>query len=93
MFDMRMPIMPVDTHVHRVSLRLGLIGPKVNADKAHEYFAQAAPLEWVYTLHVHFIRHGRKVCHAQRPECDKCTLYSQCAFVGSVNGQETAITE
>ena len=93
MFDMGMPAMPVDTHVHRVSRRLGLIGPKVSADKAHEYFAQAAPPEWVYTLHVHLIRHGRQVCHAQRPECERCTLYSQCAYVGSVNVQETAIIE
>lgn len=93
MFDMGMPAMPVDTHVHRVSRRLGLIGPKVSADKAHEYFAKAAPPEWVYTLHVHLIRHGRQVCHAQKPECERCTLYSQCAYVGSVNVQETAIIE
>jgi endonuclease-3 len=92
MFDMRMPIMPVDTHVWRVSKRLGLIGPKVNADKAHEYFAEAAPSEWVYTLHVHLIRHGRQVCHAQKPKCNRCTLYSQCAYVGSVNPQETQLT-
>src|SRR5438094_814033 len=36
MFDMDLPVMPIDTHVHRVSKRLGLIGPKVNADQAHE---------------------------------------------------------
>jgi len=91
MFDMGMPAMPIDTHVHRVSKRLGLIGPKVTADQAHTLFAQAAPPDWVYTLHVHLIRHGRQVCHPQKPECEKCTLYSQCAFVGSVNPQETSL--
>ena len=89
MFDMGMPFMPVDTHVFRVSKRLGLIGPKVNADQAHDVFAKNTPPEWVYPLHVNLIRHGRQICHAQRPDCGHCTLYSQCAYVGSVNPQET----
>jgi endonuclease III len=84
MFNLGEAIMPVDTHVHRVSKRLGLIGPKVNADQAHEVFANITPPEWIYPLHVGLIRHGRQVCHAQKPACDQCPLYSQCAFVGSV---------
>ncbi len=91
MFNLDLPVMPIDTHVHRVSQRLGLIGPKVNADQAHDIFAKVTPLEWVYPLHVNLIRHGRQVCHAQRPACDKCTLYSECAFVGSVNSREKTI--
>jgi endonuclease-3 len=85
MFNLGQAIMPVDTHVHRVSKRLGLIGPKVNADQAHEVFAQLTPTEWVYPLHVGLIRHGRQICHAQRPECLQCPLYGECAFVGSVS--------
>jgi endonuclease-3 len=92
MFNMNEPVMPVDTHVHRVSIRLGLIGPKVSADQAHEIYAKVVPAEWVYPLHVNLIRHGRQICHAQRPECTRCPLYSECAFVGSVNPQETAFT-
>ncbi len=91
MFDMNLPVMPVDTHVLRVSKRLGLLLPNVSADKAHEYFAHAAPPEWVYALHVHLIRHGRQVCHAQKPECTRCALYRECAFVGSVDAQETSL--
>lgn len=91
MFNMDWPVMPIDTHVHRVSKRLGLIGPKINADQAHVLFAKVTPPEWVYPLHVNLIRHGRRVCHAQKPECHSCTLYSECAFVGSVNPQETAL--
>ncbi len=90
MFNLDLPVMPVDTHVWRVSKRLGLIGPKVNADQAHEVFARAVPPEWVYPLHVNLIRHGRQVCHAQRPACHACPLYSECAYVGSVNAQETS---
>src|SRR6266568_4829667 len=81
----------VDTHVHRTSQRLGLILPNVNADKAHAIFARVLPSEWVYPLHVNLITHGRRVCHAQRPDCMNCPLYQECTFVGSVNPQETII--
>ncbi|MBV9711205.1 MAG: endonuclease III, partial [Ktedonobacteraceae bacterium] len=91
MFNLNRPAMPIDTHVHRTSRRLGLIGANVSADKAHELFAQVVPAEWVYPLHVNLIRHGREICHAQRPECSRCTLYRECAFVGSVKAQETVL--
>jgi endonuclease-3 len=92
MFDLNLPVMPIDTHVHRTSVRLGLIGGNVSADKAHELFAKVVPAEWVYPLHVNLITHGRRVCHAQRPDCTHCSLYGECAYVGSVNAQETAIS-
>lgn len=88
LFDMGEPIMPVDTHVHRVSKRLGLIGPKVSADQAHEIFGRITPPEWMYTLHVNLIHHGRKVCHAQRPDCFHCPLYRECAYAGRVDNGE-----
>jgi endonuclease-3 len=92
MFNLNRPSMPVDTHVFRTSQRLGLIGPRVNADKAHVLFAKVTPPEWVYPLHVNLIRHGRQICHAQRPACTSCPLYSECAYVGSVNAQKTAFS-
>ncbi len=91
LFHMRAPAMPVDTHVHRVSKRLGLIGPKVNAEQAHAIYARATPPEWTHTLHVDMIHHGRQICHAQRPECSICPLYSECAYVGNVDPQKTAL--
>ena len=91
MFNLDRPAMPVDTHVHRTARRLGLIGPKVSAEQAHALFARVTPPEWVYPLHVNLIRHGRHICHAQRPECSRCSLYNECAYVGSVDVQETAI--
>jgi endonuclease III len=86
MFNLDRAVMPVDTHVWRTSKRLGLIGPKVSADQAHDIFAKIVPQEWVYPLHVNLIRHGRQVCHAQKPECDKCPLYSECIYVQSPSG-------
>ncbi len=91
MFNMDQPAFPIDTHVLRTAKRLGLIQAKVGADAAHTLLGKVIPHEWVYPLHVDLIRHGRKICHAQRPECSICPLYSECAYVGSVNAQETAI--
>ncbi len=90
MFHLDRAVIPIDTHVLRVSRRLGLIGPKVNADQAHIIFAKITPPEWMYALHVNLIRHGKQICHAQRPACTHCPLYKECAYVGSVNPQETA---
>jgi endonuclease-3 len=77
-FSLGMPAMPVDTHIYRVSTRLGLIGPKVTADKAHDILEPMVPSEDVFAFHVYLIRHGRQVCKAQRPRCDKCVLSWGC---------------
>jgi endonuclease-3 len=87
MFNLNRPVLPVDTHVLRVSHRLGLIGPKVNADQAHTLMAKITPPEWVYPLHVNLIKHGRHICHAQRPKCKQCPLFEECTYVGSVLSQ------
>jgi len=80
LFNLGRPALPVDTHVHRVSRRLGLIGARVSAEAAHDVLqAQVAP-ERVYDLHVNFIWHGRRVCHAQRPKCEVCPLMRMCAY-------------
>lgn len=77
-FSLGMPAMAVDTHIFRVSQRLGIIGPKVNANKAHEVLEAAMPPEDVYPFHAAFITHGRQVCKAQRPRCGDCVLNYGC---------------
>ena len=77
-FSLGMPAMAVDTHVHRVSRRLRLIGPKVTAEQAHDLLeGQVAPEE-VYAFHVALITHGRRVCKALRPRCGECVLSERC---------------
>lgn len=78
LFSLRRPVLPVDTHVHRLSRRLGLIGPHVTAERAHDLLAARVPPKLVYAFHVLLIRHGRQVCHARRPECAKCLLADIC---------------
>ena len=77
-FSLGMPAMAVDTHIYRVSKRLGIIGPKVSAEKAHEVLEAAMPPEDVYPFHAAFITHGRKVCKAQRPLCGDCVVNYGC---------------
>ncbi len=79
-FACGMPALPVDTHVHRVARRLGLIGPKVDANAAHELLEQALAPEDVYGFHVNMILHGRQICHALRPECPRCPLQDICPY-------------
>ncbi len=79
-FACGMPALPVDTHVHRVARRLGLIGPKVGADAAHELLERALAPEEVYGFHVNMILHGRQICHALRPECPRCPLADICDY-------------
>ncbi len=81
-FSLGMPAMAIDTHIYRVSQRLGLIGPKVSADKAHDLLEAAVEPEQVYPFHVAFINHGRQVCKAQRPRCAECIVAHGCPSRG-----------
>lgn len=71
---------PVDTHVGRVTRRLGLAGPKETEEKIKALWERIAPPEWYYPLHLNLIRHGRQVCHAGRPECGRCVLIDLCRY-------------
>jgi len=77
-FAIGMPAMAVDTHIHRVSRRLALIGPKVTADEAHDVLERSIAPERVWAFHVYLITHGRQVCKAQRPLCTQCVLWDRC---------------
>ena len=78
LFSLGRPALPVDTHVHRVSQRLGLIGPKVNAVAAHDALEGGMPPGLYYGYHVAVIRHGRRVCKARSPLCEVCVLADGC---------------
>ena len=78
LFSLGMPAFPVDTHVYRVSRRLGLIDARTTANAAHtDLEAMVKPAD-VYRAHVLLIEHGRRTCKAQRPACGACALKSVC---------------
>jgi endonuclease III len=77
-FSMGRAAFPIDTHVHRVTSRLGWIKPKTGADKAHEQLAPQIPPDIRYSLHVALIRHGRQICKARHPLCTGCPILDFC---------------
>lgn len=90
LFTMQKPAFPVDTHILRVSKRLGLIPPKTTMERAHELFEQMLTSEaagkWeakeILGLHLGLIRHGREICGARRPKCEICPLFDLCPRIG-----------
>ena len=78
LFALGRPALPVDTHVHRVARRLGLVPPKASAEKAHELLEARLDPEEVYPFHIGLVKHGRRTCLAQRPRCPSCALRAGC---------------
>ncbi|MBN1284914.1 MAG: endonuclease III [Anaerolineae bacterium] len=93
LFAFGRPAFPVDTHVHRVSKRLGLIDSKTSAERAHIEMEQIILPEDFYAFHLNMIQHGRTLCHARTdPECARCPLTAYCNYYsrnhrGSDDGQ------
>jgi endonuclease-3 len=78
MFALGRPALPVDTHVHRVAQRLGLVPTKASAEKAHDILEAMLEPDEVYPFHIMLIKHGRRLCSAQRPRCEECPLLEGC---------------
>ena len=81
LFSFGLPLMPVDTHVHRVTRRIGLIPPTATADQAHELALAIFPPDRAYEAHVNLITHGRRTCFARNPACFRCPIAPRCRYV------------
>lgn len=81
LFSLGRPVLPVDTHVLRVSRRVGLIERRASAEKAHQALGALVPEEAVYDFHVNMVTHGRRVCHARQPRHDLCVLARECDYL------------
>lgn len=86
LFSCQKPTLPVDVHVHRVSIRLGLIGKKVSADNAHKLLPVLLPgdARSIYNFHKALLRHGQRICVFERPRCKQCNLTDLCDYYQSV---------
>lgn len=71
---------PVDTHIQRISQRVGISGRRANPDKIKGIWEGLLPPETFYALHLNLIRHGRTTCQALNPRCDGCPLQGVCDF-------------
>ncbi len=79
-FSLNMPAFPVDTHIYRVTGRIGLRPEKISVEKAHPYLEDVFPPETYYAAHLNIIRLGREVCNARKPKCPECPVRKFCAF-------------
>ena len=82
LFAFGMRDVPVDTHVSRVSTRLGLLRPRAPFEEQHDVMLAFTPPGQELELHLNLLRHGRRTCHARRPACDECALARMCPKVG-----------
>ena len=80
LFNFGRAAMPVDTHVHRVTSRLGMLPPRTPLDRAHDLLEEVLDDGEMYPFHVETIRHGRDTCRAPRPICGLCPLTDVCAY-------------
>ena len=85
LFSLRKPVLPVDTHVHRVSQRVGIIGAKVSQAKAHTVLLDMQPRDAVELLNYHTLlfKHGQQVCIWSYPRCNACVLQDICDYYQS----------
>ena len=79
-FALGRPAFPVDTHVHRVCGRLGLLLKGTSREKAHDVLEEIVPEAIYYPLHLNLIAHGRAICHARKPACERCVLRDDCGY-------------
>ena len=83
-FSLGIPALPVDTHVYRVTGRLGLRPQKMSVEKAHGWLEQVFTPDQYGPGHLNIIRLGREICHARKPECEHCPLKAMCDYFQSL---------
>lgn len=84
LFSLGMPAFPVDTHIYRVSGRIGLRPQKLDVDATHQYLEAAADPAQYYAMHLNLIRLGREICQARKPACARCPLVDICQYPDKV---------
>jgi endonuclease-3 len=90
LFSLGIPAFPVDTHIYRISGRLGIRPEKMNADKTHDHLADLFPPGTYYAAHLNIIRLGREICKARSPNCPVCPLKDLCKYYSDIMGNEQA---
>jgi len=79
-FSLNRPAFPVDTHVYRVTGRIGLRPEKMTVEQAHPHLESIFPPETYYAAHLNIIRLGREVCNARKPMCPQCPVKDLCEY-------------
>lgn len=82
LFSLGRDVFPVDTHVHRVCNRLGLVRRCPTPEKTYAAMRDLVPPGRAYSLHTNMIRFGRRICRSASPLCDRCPLFDECVYPG-----------
>lgn len=82
LFSLGRPVMPVDTHVHRVSGRIGLVPDRTSAEACEPLLEELLgdDRDRILTAHLNLISHGQQICRAARPRCPACPLTAECDY-------------
>lgn len=83
-FSCKKPVFPVDTHIFRISRRLGLVSANTSREKAYETLNQLVPDEWKLTLHLQMIEFGKEICKPS-PLCEDCGLTAFCDYYTTIH--------
>jgi len=89
-FALGQDVFPVDTHIFRLSKRMGFLDEGATRETAHEVMGRLVPPKKMYSFHLNLIEHGRRVCKAHRPMCAACPLARPCPKVG-VRDEQKAV--
>jgi len=92
-FSLGRPAFPVDTHIYRVSGRLGLRPAGISLEQAHDLLEAAMRPEDYYAAHLNLIRLGREICHARKPECGRCPLNDICEYAQNLTANDANVAE
>jgi endonuclease-3 len=79
-FSLGKPAFPVDTHIYRVTGRIGLRPERMTVEQAHPHLEGLFPPETYYAVHLNIIRLGREICTARKPYCEKCPIIDLCDY-------------
>ncbi len=84
LFSCQQDVFPVDTHIHRIAKRIGLISEKTSAEQAHKILGQWVPKEKAFSLHINLLKLGRTICNARQPKCEICPIRDICDYYQSI---------
>lgn len=90
LFACRMPLFPVDTHVHRIALRTGWVAARTSAARTQELLEASLRPDQRYAMHVLLLEHGKQVCRPNKPACRGCVLRNDCEFATKHRASRTA---
>ncbi|MFX0107184.1 MAG: endonuclease III domain-containing protein [Candidatus Hodarchaeota archaeon] len=89
LFCFEMPVLPVDTHVWRISKRLGLVQFKTTREATQKYLEEVVPKSCLLSMNHNLVAHGREVCKAKKPLCNACVLSQHCDYLTKSKSSES----